>query len=136
MPIAAVGPAPERVLCPAFPDQWLARSIYTVLLNESTRERVRLAIHAADAQLFELAGTDSKFMQAVFLYPTNLPLFNLCAKRFASFPRPREWDQPELGRMNRMKSGNHIALRPLPFRFMKVDLTASTARVAGAAGAA
>ena len=42
--------------------QWVVRSIYTVLLNESTRERVRLAIHAADAQLFELAGTDSKFI--------------------------------------------------------------------------
>ena len=108
----------------------MVRSIYTVLLNESTRERVRLAIHAADAQLFELAGTDSKFMQAVFLYPTNLPLFNLCAKRFASFPRPREWDQPEVGHSDRVKSGNHIMLRPLPFRFMKVDMVANAATAA------
>ena len=110
--------------------QWVVRSIYTVLLNESTRERVRLAIHAADAQLFELAGTDSKFMQAVFLYPTNLPLFHLCAKRFASFPRPREWDQPEVGHSDRVKSGNHIMLRPLPFRFMKVDMVANVATAA------
>ena len=107
-------------------DQWLVRSIYTVLLNESTRERVRLAIHAADAQLFELAGTNSTFMQAVFLYPTNLPLFNLCAKRFASFPRPREWDQPA-------PPGTTITLRPLPFRFMQVDLVANPTRAAGAA---
>ena len=116
--------------------QWVVRSIYTVLLNESTRERVRLAIHAADAQLFDLAGTDSKFMQAVFLYPTNLPLFNLCAKRFASFPRPREWDQPEVGHSDRVKSGNHIMLRPLPFRFMEVEATMDSTPATVVAGAA
>ena len=91
--------------------QWLVRSIYTILLNTCTRERVRLAIDAADAQLYELAGTDSKFMQAVFLYPTNLPLFNLCAKSFAAFPRSREWDQPTF-------PGMTIKLRPFRLRFM------------------
>ena len=117
-------------LCTSPADQWTARSIYTVLLNEFTKERVRAAIHAADAQLLELAATNSKYMHAVFLYPTNLPLFNLCAKRFASFPRPPEWDQP-----GSIAPGTTIALRPLPFRFMRLEEVpgASTARAAPAA---
>ena len=82
-----------------------------------------------NASLFDLAASDSKYIQAVFLYPTNLPLFNLCAKRFASFPRPPEWDQP--GRS--IGPGTTIELRPLPFRFMRVDPPANVARPVAAA---
>ena len=92
--------------------QWLTRSIMTVMLNEHTKERVKKAIHVADNLLFELATQSSEYMESIFIYPTNLPLFDLCSDRFGSFPRPADWDQKGT------PPGHTVGLRPLPFRFM------------------
>ena len=50
--------------------QWMARSVFTILLNDHTKDFVRRAIHTADNQLFELASTEDSYMESIFIYPT------------------------------------------------------------------
>lgn len=97
--------------------QWLARSIFTVVLNERSYKRVRMAIYATDNRLFELA-VERGWTDSIFVYPTNLPLFELWPERFGDFPRPAEWDQ----KLPNLAPGHTVVLKPLPFRFKALSL--------------
>lgn len=110
--VAANSECREDYVAAASAYQWLARSIYTVVLNERSYKRVRLAIYTTDNRLFELAAGRG-WMDSIFIYPTNLPLFELCSDRFGDFPRPADWDQ----KLPCPPPGHTVALRPLPFRF-------------------
>jgi len=107
--------------------QWLARSIYTVVLNERSYKRVYKAIYETDNRLFELAA-ERGWMDSIFIYPTNLPLFELCSDRFGDFPRPTDWDQ----KLPCPPPGHTVVLRPLPFRFKSLpgDVIGGQATVA------